>query len=129
MDQKPLILITDDEADFRDIFKTKLASLGYRIETAVNGEEGVKKAKELKPDLMLMDVKMPVMDGAQALLTLRDDPQTKDIKVVFLTSFGDPREEMKDMNSRFSKELGAQGYLKKTDDLETLVEKIESFLK
>lgn len=87
------------------------------------------KAKSLKPDLVLMDVKMPVMDGAQALLALRDDPETKDLKVVFLTSLGDPREEMQEMSMRFSKELGAQGYLKKTDNLDATFDKIKSFLK
>jgi CheY-like chemotaxis protein len=90
---------------------------------------GVEKAKALKPALILMDVKMPVMDGASAVLKLKEDPATKDIKVAFLTSLGDPRLEMQDINKRFSQEFGAQGYLKKTDDLDTLTEKIKGFLK
>ncbi|HUZ92527.1 MAG TPA: response regulator [Candidatus Paceibacterota bacterium] len=129
MPNKPLILIVDDEAAFREIFSTKLLSAGYRIEVAESGAEGVKKAKELKPDLVLLDVNMPVMDGATALLQLQDDPETKGIKTVFLTSLGDPREEIKVQNSKFSEQLGAKGYLRKIDDLDTLVEQIESFLK
>lgn len=128
MPDQPLILIVDDEPDFREIFGTKLSSVGYRIETAENGEEGVKKAKAIKPDLILMDVKMPVLDGAGALLKLRDDPETKSLKVVFLTSLGDPRAEMQEMSRRFSTEFGAQGYIRKTDSLEDLVDQVKGFL-
>jgi CheY-like chemotaxis protein len=125
----PLVLIVDDEPDFREIFKVKLTAMGMRVETAVNGAEGVKRAKELKPDLVLMDVKMPVMDGAEALLAMHDDPDTKNIRVVFLTSLGDPREEMQELSNRFSRELGADGYLKKTENLDVLSDQIKGFLK
>lgn len=128
MADQPLILIVDDEPDFREIFGAKLSADGYRIETAENGEIGVQKAKQLKPDLILMDVKMPVMDGASAVLKLREDPETKNMKVAFLTSLGDPRMEMQDINKKFSEEFGAQGYLKKTDDLDVLSAKIKEFL-
>ncbi len=128
-DQQPLVLIVDDEPDFREIFKIKLSSAGIRVETAANGKEGVQKAKQLKPNLILMDMKMPIMDGAQALMKLREDPETKDMNVVFLTSLGDPREEMQELNRRFSKELGAKGYLRKTDDLDALYQQILAFLK
>jgi len=126
--QNPLILVVDDEPDFREIFGTKLRAEGYRVETAENGETGLKKIKDLKPDLVLMDVKMPIMDGATAVLKMRDDPDMKDIKVAFLTSLGDPRLEMQEINEKFSKQFGAQGYLKKTDDLDVLCEKIKEFL-
>lgn len=128
MPNQPLILIVDDEPDFREIFKTKLSGAGFRTATAENGEAGVKKAKTLKPDLILMDVKMPVMDGAEAVLKLREDPETKGIKVVFLTSLGDPRFEMQELHGRAAQQFGAQGFLKKTDDLDTLVGRIRSFL-
>lgn len=129
MAEQPLILVVDDEPDFREIFSAKLSAEGFKVETAENGQVGVEKAKALKPALILMDVKMPVMDGAAAVLKLKGDPATKDIKVAFLTSLGDPRLEMQDINKRFSEEFGAQGYLKKTDDLDTLTEKIKGFLK
>lgn len=127
--QPPLILVVDDDANFREIFSMKLKADGFRIETAENGAESVKKAKLLKPDLVLMDIKMPVMDGAVALLKLRDDPATKNTKVVFLTSLGDPRVEMQDLNVKFSEAFGAQGFLKKTDDLEGLSAKIKELVK
>ena len=125
---KQSILIVDDEAAFREIFSAKLIADGFRVETAENGEIGVEKAKRLKPDLVLMDVKMPVMDGAAAVLKLSEDPETKGIKVVFLTSVGDPRLESREMNERLSKDFGAQGYLRKTDDLNVLSEKIKALL-
>ncbi len=129
MPDQPLILLVDDEADFREIFSMKLKQAGFRVETAENGQQGVDKAKALMPNLILMDVKMPVMDGATAVLKLREDPATKDIKVAFLTSLGDPHAEMQAVNAKFSEDFGAQGYLKKTDDLDSLVEKIKGFLK
>jgi CheY-like chemotaxis protein len=129
MPDQPLILIVDDEPAFREIFSAKLGADGFRTETAENGQIGVEKAKQLKPNLILMDVKMPVMDGPSAVLKLREDPETKDIKVAFLTSLGDPRMEMQEINRKFSEDFGAQGYLKKTDDLDTLNEKIKEFLK
>ena len=124
----PLILIVDDEPAFREIFSVKLSADGFRVETAENGAIAIDKAKALKPDIILMDVKMPVMDGAAAVLKLRDDPATKDIKVVFLTSLGDPQVEMEEMHRRISTEFGVQGYLRKTDDLDNLTEKIKVFL-
>lgn len=128
MEQKPLILVVDDEVAFREIFTTKLAADGFRVETAENGQVCVEKAKALKPNLILMDVKMPIMDGPTALLKLRDNPETKDIKVVFLTSLGDPRLEMQEMNTKFSQDFGAQGYLRKTDDLDLLNDRIKAFI-
>jgi CheY-like chemotaxis protein len=128
MADQPLILIVDDEADLREIFSMKLRSAGFRVETAENGQQGVEKAKALRPDLILMDVKMPVLDGAAAVLKLREDPATKDTKVAFLTSLGDPQTEMQQLNAKFSADFGAQGYLKKTDDLESLLGKIKGFL-
>lgn len=129
MTDSPLILIVDDEPAFREIFSAKLNADGFRTETAENGQIGVEKAKELKPDLVLMDVKMPVMDGPSAVLALRADPETKNMKIAFLTSLGDPRLEMQEINRKFSEDFGAQGYLKKTDDLDSLNETIKGFLK
>jgi CheY-like chemotaxis protein len=126
MANQPLILVVDDDANFREIFSMKLSSEGYRVETAENGEQGVEKAKSLKPDLVLMDVQMPVMDGATAVLKLRDDPATKDTKVAFLTSLGDPHVEQPDV--KFSESFGARGYLRKSDDLDKLAGQIKTFL-
>jgi len=128
MANQPLILVVDDDANFREIFSVKLTSEGYRVETAENGEQGIQKTKELKPDLVLMDVNMPVMDGAAAVLKLREDPETKKVKVAFLTNLGDPLLEMQESYVRLSEEFGTRGYLKKTDDLDDLADRIKTFL-
>jgi CheY-like chemotaxis protein len=126
--QSPLILIVDDEPDFREIFGIKLRADGFRVDTAENGEVALGKIKASRPDIVLMDVKMPVMDGATAVLKMREDPDMKDIKVAFLTSLGDPRLEMSEINKKFSEQFGAQGYLKKTDDLDLLCARIRELI-
>jgi CheY-like chemotaxis protein len=128
MANQPLILVVDDEADFREIFAAKLSAEGYQVETAENGEIGIQKAKQLKPSLILMDVNMPAMDGAATVLKLREDPEMKDIRVAFLTSLGDPQAEIQQLNVKLFEQFGVQGYLRKTDDLDALAEKIKQFL-
>jgi CheY-like chemotaxis protein len=128
MAEQKLILIVDDDPSFREIFSAKFGADGFRIETAENGQIAIEKAKTLKPNLILMDVNMPVMDGPTAVLLLREDQEMKDVKIVFLTNLGDPQKEIQELNHKFSQDFGAQGYLKKTDDLDALNEKIKAFL-
>ncbi|MEK7138079.1 MAG: response regulator [Patescibacteria group bacterium] len=128
MNNPPLVLIVDDEENFREIFSTKLEEVGYKVETAVNGELGFEKAKETKPDLILMDMEMPVLNGAGATMKLREDKETQGIKIVFLTNYGDPRSEMREADIHFSKEIGANDYLRKTDDLDRIADKVKEML-
>ncbi len=131
MADQPLILIIDDELVFLEIFGAKLSAAGFKVETAISGAAGIEKAKMIKPNLILMDVKMPGMSGAEALLKIKEDAAIKDIKVVFLTSLGDPRAEMlelQDVDVKFATGSGALGYLRKTDDLDSIVERVKSFL-
>ncbi|MEK7193675.1 MAG: response regulator [Patescibacteria group bacterium] len=128
MNKPPLILIVDDEPDFREIFSAKLSSEGFNVDTANDGEEGIQKAKKLRPDLVLMDVQMPGISGVEALIRIKEDPKLEDIPILFLTALGDPRAELQEINRRLSRELGAVGYVKKTEDLNVLVEYIRNFL-
>ena len=128
MKNPPLILITDDDKDFRELLATKFRASGLQVELAENGEQGVTKAKELAPDLILMDVKMPVMNGIEALLKLKESKETHNIRVVLLTAFGDPQQEIYSNDERFAQELGAHEYLLKTQDLEEIVKKVKSFV-
>ena len=128
MPDEKLILIIDDDPAFLEIFSTKLSSVGFRVETAGGPEEGIEKAKALKPNLVLLDVNMPKMDGAQVLLKLQEDEETKNLKVVFLTSLGNPWEEAQSLSRKVSKEFGAAGYIKKTEDLEVIAEKVKAFI-
>jgi CheY-like chemotaxis protein len=128
MHTPPLILIVDDMPQFLEIFSTKLIGAGFEVHTAVNGEEGIEKAKELQPDLILMDVKMPKMNGTDAVIKLKSNPATKDLNVMFLTDLGDSREEMQEINRKFAKELGAVDYLKKSIDLDLLLAKVRTYI-
>lgn len=128
MNNPPLILVVDDEQNFREIFSIELTKAGYKVETSVDGEEGYQKAKELMPDLILMDMEMPHLNGAGAVMKLKADPQTKDIKVIFLTNYGDPAVEMIGADVHFSKEIGANDYLRKTDDLKEIIQRIVRFI-
>jgi len=128
MRDKPLILIVDDDKDFQEVLSAKFSAGGFDIAKGCDGEEGVNKAKELKPDLILMDVKMPKLDGIGAMLKLREDKETKNIKVILLTAFGDPQPEIYKNDQRFAKDLGAHEYILKSEDLDDILEKSKRFL-
>ena len=83
------VLIIEDEPDILEAMAEAVASAGYQTSTANNGEEGLAMALEQHPDLILLDLVMPVMDGRQALKKLREDPWGKDARVVVLTSMDD----------------------------------------
>jgi len=121
------LLIIDDDANFREIFSAKLTAAGYKVETASSGEEGVAKAKKLKPHLILMDMQMPGgISGADALVKLKKQEETKEVKVVFLTNFGDAG--MEATEKLVAAQLGALDYFKKSEDLDVLVQKIKTYL-
>ncbi len=85
------ILVVDDQPFFINMQQNLLKRHGYRVLTASNGAEGVAEAKKHKPDLILLDVEMPVMDGFTACEKLRQDPELKQIPVVILTATQDKK--------------------------------------
>ena len=87
------ILVVDDEKKIRELLDLRLSAEGYTVIQAENGEEGVLQARKHHPDLILMDVMMPRMDGAEAVKEIQDDPSTKNIPVIFLTSMITKEEE------------------------------------
>ena len=82
---EPLVLVVDDFADAREMYGEYLKFCGFRVAEAQNGVEAIDKAKRLKPDLILMDLSMPVVDGWEATRRLKADAATKAIPVVALT--------------------------------------------
>ena len=80
------ILIIDDEADIRDILSYNLKKEGFNVHAAENGPLGIKLAELHKPDLILLDVMMPEMDGIEVCEHLKSDPATKNILICFLTA-------------------------------------------
>ncbi len=79
------ILIVDDEQDIVELVKNRLEVNNYDVICASDGEEGIKKAKEQKPDLIVMDILMPHMQGGDAVRLLRSDAATKHIPIIFLS--------------------------------------------
>ena len=128
MDAPKLLLIVDDDASFREIFKTKLEAAGYKVEVAENGDEGVSKTERIKPDLVLMDMEMPELNGAGAVMRLHENPETRNIKVAFLTNFGEPKNGLHEADRHFAKELGAIEYVKKSHYLDSIVDRVRELL-
>jgi CheY-like chemotaxis protein len=116
------ILIVDDDVSNRDILKTRLEAAGHTVAEAGNGEAGIKMAGDLAPDLIVMDVMMPKIDGRAACRALKADPKTKNIPVVMLTARTQQMEELRGW------EAGADEYLAKPCDHRNLLEIITRLL-
>jgi CheY-like chemotaxis protein len=106
------VLVIDDEAAVRDLMQRFLTKEGFRVVTAAGGEEGLRRARELRPDAITLDVMMPGMDGWAVLSALKADPHVADIPVIVLTI-------VDDRNLGYA--LGASEYLTKPIDRERLV--------
>lgn len=88
-DRHPLILLVDDSAEAREMYAAHFASVGFDTEQACHGFEALEKALKHRPDAILMDLRMPKLDGWEAVRLLRNRPQTRDIPVVALTGDSD----------------------------------------
>ena len=109
------ILIVDDEPDFAEMIKMRLEANGYDIAVAYDGEEGIERAVRDKPDMILLDVMMPGMDGFEVLRHLKRRAETRDTPVVMLTAKGESK-------SMFDgQELGCADYLIKPCDSKELL--------
>jgi len=89
MERRAKILLIDDDPDFIETTKVVLESKPYRIITALSGDEGLNKAREEKPDLVLLDIIMPGVDGFQVCQQLKKDTQLAQIPVIMITSFSE----------------------------------------
>lgn len=125
MRENPLVLIVDDDADIRGIVKIKLEVSGFEVKEAADGAEGFKFAKELKPEIILLDIVMPGMDGVETLFKLKEENDTRGIKVFLFTGKGDPRTDIVELNRRFARESGAVDFIRKEIDLDELAAKLQ----
>lgn len=114
------ILIVDDSPTEAHVLKGMLEKHGFEIETAENGTEGIERAKELKPDLILMDVVMPGLNGFQATRQLTKDPETKHIPVIIVTTKDQETDRVWGMRQ------GARDFLTKPVAEKTLMDKINA---
>ena len=120
---KKHILVIEDNDDVRENIEEILELSNYKVSTAPNGKEGVKKAKEFKPDLILCDIMMPELDGYEVLYMLSKDPETSVIPFIFLTAKAEKSDFRKGMG------MGADDYLTKPFDEIDLLQAVENRLK
>ena len=116
------ILIAEDERDIRDLVAFTLRFAGHEVAAASNGEEAVQLAPKEKPDLILMDVRMPRMTGYDACRVMKADPNLRDIPVVFLSAKGQENEIQTGL------EVGAEEYLLKPFAPDQLTERVKAIL-
>jgi DNA-binding response OmpR family regulator len=116
------ILIVEDEILLSDLLKMNLKEAGFEVETAYDGKEGLEKAKSFLPDLILLDLIMPVLDGYQVLQEMQKDPVLEKIPVIVLSNLGQEEEIAK------AKRLGAKDFIIKANlDISELKHIIENF--
>lgn len=113
------ILYVEDAAVIRDTIARLLELNGYEVAYAKNGEEGVQKAVEWKPDVILMDLRMPVMDGHEAMTQLKTHPKTQDIPIFVVSAWSSRKERTQ------AKLAGADEFFVKPPDLNKLIDTIE----
>ena len=117
------ILLVDDEVDILEFVRYNLVREGYEVFTAQNGAEALKVAAQCRPHLILLDMMMPVMDGAQTCRAIREDPQLRDTMVVFLSALGEEEQQLAGFG------VGADDYLTKPIKMKLLVSRVQAILK
>lgn len=123
MAEKRKILIADDEPDILEILKFNLQEQGYEVLTASNGQEAIEKAKSGKPELIILDVMMPLKTGVEVCQTLRSMPEFKNILIIFLTALSDDNATIAGLES------GADDYLSKPISPKVLISKVNALFR
>jgi len=118
-DRKPRILVVDDEANIRDLLTQEFTDAGYRVTVAVNGRDAIAAVRRERPDLIVLDVMMPEMNGFDVAAVLKNDPATLDIPIVILSIVQD-----RDRGFR----LGVDRYLTKPIDTDLLFREVGTLI-
>jgi len=117
------ILVAEDDRFYANIYNTRLTREGYDVVVASDGEQALKIARDRKPDLILLDLILPVKDGFETLEELRADNELKNVKVVVLSNLGQEADVQR------VKKLGVEAYLVKTDlSIQEMIDKVKSCL-
>lgn len=117
------ILVVDDEKDLLDLIEYNLKKEDYDVLRAENGEEGIKIAREERPDLILMDIMMPKMDGMEAVIEMKADEDLKSIPIIFLTARSDEKTEIEGLNK------GGDDYITKPISTSKLISRIKAVMR
>ncbi len=128
MENKTKILLVDDDKDFVEATRLVLESKPYEVVVAYDGDEGLAKARKEKPDLIILDIIMPVKDGFSAAEQLKKDPELRNIPVIMLTSFAAKGGETSLSVSR-GLTLDTEDYVDKPVAPQELLRRVERLLK
>lgn len=120
---KHRILLVDDEIDILEFVRYNLVKEGYEVFTAENGADALKIAASCRPHLILLDMMMPEMDGAQTCRAIRENPELRDTMVVFLSALGEEEQQLAGFG------VGADDYLTKPIKMKLLVSRVQAILK
>ena len=112
-------LVVDDDADIRELVAFKLEQLGFEVLTAADGEEGLRRAQEVRPDIVLLDIMMPKLSGIDVCRRLREQPSTAATPVILLTA----KAQEADVERGFS--VGADDYIVKPFSLRELSSRVQ----
>jgi CheY-like chemotaxis protein len=116
------VLLVEDNEDNRTVYRTILEHFGYRVIEARNGEDGISMAREHHPDLILMDISIPLIDGWEATRILKSEAGTSDIPIIALTAHALATDRSK------ANEVGCDGYLAKPCEPRRVVAEVERFI-
>lgn len=119
---KGKILVVDDEINITQILEFSIGAEGYEVIAAQNGEEAIDKARREQPDLIILDIMMPIIDGYEACRILKANPLTKNIPVILLTAKG------REIDKRLGYEVGATDYIIKPFSPNKLIDRIHKLL-
>jgi two-component system alkaline phosphatase synthesis response regulator PhoP len=117
------VLIADDEPDILEIIKYNLQINGYIVEIAKDGDEAIKKAKEYKPDLIILDIMMPKKNGIEVCKILRSQPEFNDTVIIFLTALNDELSHVKGL------EFGADDFISKPVSPNIIISKVNAIFR
>jgi DNA-binding response OmpR family regulator len=120
--KKPKILVVDDDEDMLLLIEKILSGAKYKVFKARNGNEGIEKARNIQPDIVVMDIMMPELDGIAAVLKLKSIKETRSIPVIMCTAVKEEEDEI------VARNLGVSDYIRKTPQMQGLVEKIRKVL-
>jgi DNA-binding response OmpR family regulator len=120
--QKKRVLFIEDESELLDLMKIRLEANGYEMESALDGEEGLEKARSLMPELVLLDIQLPRLNGLKVCKSIKSDPATKKIPVIIISA-----SIVKDLWPR-SKKAGADDVISKPFDADELLMKIKKHI-
>ncbi len=118
----PRILIVDDEKEMIEMLEMRLKALGYETMAAYDGHEGLEKARSRKPDLIILDLMLPKLDGYQVCRMLKFDVNHKKIPIIMFTA------RAQDSDKHMGKEVGADAYINKPFEPKVLMDKIKELL-